>query len=206
MIIIEPSAELLHITPNAAEHIERVARTCYKSEDQILPGSAAKLVSMLMQRGHHAMLEFGEATFRFITDRGVTHEMVRHRMSSYAQESTRYCNYGKDKFYAQISVIEPPCKTDKGLDYWTCAMQDAEKWYMGMLTAGESPQIARSVLPNSLKTEIIMKANFREWLHVFSLRCPSPPAHPQISQIMTQAEQTLKNECPEVFDHTKEYP
>lgn len=200
MIIVEPSAELMSVTKSPALLIEAAGRTCYKSEDRICEGSADKLINGTLRKlGHLSVLEHAVATFRFVCDRGVTHEMVRHRLASFSQESTRYCNYGKNKFGGQIRVIKPPCKTDIGAQAWEEAMLDAERHYLRMLDAGEPPQIARSVLPNSLKTEIVMTANFREWLHVFALRT-KPAAHPQIVEVMLIAQEILKKECPEVFD------
>jgi len=199
MKIIKPEVELLSITQDAEQLIERAGRTCYKSEGAITETSAPKFVDKIKnQLKHHSVLEHASATIKFVTDRGVTHEMVRHRLAAYSQESTRYCNYGRDKFGAEINVIEPPCKTKKGLELWSFAMVEAEERYLSMLEAGESPQIARSVLPNSLKTEIVMTCNFREWLHVFALRT-SPKAHPQIVEIMVEAQKLLVAECPTVF-------
>lgn len=198
MLIIQPSAELLHITPDALQLIERAGRTCYKSEEKITDESAGAFVKMLMKRKHFSVLEHASATFRFITDRGVTHEMVRHRLAAYSQESTRYCNYEKDKFDGEIKVIKPPFETISGEKFWDDAMDFAERSYICMIRAGEPPQIARSVLPNSLKTEIVMTCNFREWLHVFDLRT-SKAAHPQIKEIMDMAEEILWEECPAVF-------
>lgn len=198
MIIVKPKATLWSITPNAAQLIERCGRICYKSEDRITADSAGKFIKMLIDRGHLSVLEHAHATIHFICDRGVTHEMVRHRLAAYSQESTRYCNYGKDKFDGQITVIQPPCTTEEGDKAWLASVEQAEADYLYMTQKGESPQIARSVLPNSLKTEIAMTCNFREWLHVFDLRI-SDKAHPQIKEVMLIAKGLLQDACPEVF-------
>lgn len=199
MLITEPSATLLSITMNAAKLVERAARTCYKSEYKIGDGTTAEFIMTLIKNGHLSVLEHASATIQFVADRGVTHELVRHRMASYCQESTRYCNYGADRFGGKISVIEPPFDCPVASAIWEGAMERAETAYFGLLACGQSPQLARSVLPSSLKAEIVMTCNFREWLHVFALRC-SPKAHPQIRQLMTEARAVLAERCPEVFD------
>lgn len=197
MQVVKQSATLLWITPDAACVIERAARTCYKSEECVAEGSAKKLILMLKERGHLAMLEHASASLLFVTDRGVSHEIVRHRLASYAQESTRYCNYGKDKFGGEITVIAPPGLQGLYYDVWLSTMCQAECAYLALLH-DYSPQIARSVLPTCLKTELVMTANFREWLHFFSLRC-SPKAHPQMQELAGMARDILRGECPEVF-------
>ena len=198
MQIVKPSVELLWITPNALEIIERAGRTCYKSEDKISPDSSARFVEMIVKRGHLAVIEHASASLHFVCDRGVTHEMVRHRVASYCQESTRYCNYGADKFGNEISVIEPPFETDEARATWLEAMEASERLYMRLLAQDVKPQIARGVLPNSLKTEIVMTANFREWLHFFDMRC-APAAHPQIREVADMARDILAREVPAVF-------
>ncbi len=198
MLIVKPSAKLNWITPNAAEQIERIARTCYKSEDKIGPGTAAKMIHMLIEREHLAMIEHASASIHFVCDRGVSHEMVRHRLASYAQESTRYCNYAINKFGNEITIVRPlewNCPSD---DIWYEAMRQAETHYLNLIRLKVSPQMARSVLPNSLKTEIHMTCNFREWLHFFKMRT-APAAHPQMREIALMALQILSDKCPEVF-------
>ncbi len=198
MKIVEPK---VIVQPyNAAqikENIEIAGRTCYKSEDQITPESSNKMIKHLIERGHHSVLEHEKLTVRFICDRGVTHELVRHRLCAFSQESTRYCNYGKDKFGNEITVIKPfffegtNKKRYLQKRVWLTAMGFAEKLYLEMLEQGATPQEARSVLPNSLKTEIVTTANIREWRHIFTLRC-AKVAHPQIQQIMIPLLQYLK--------------
>lgn len=153
-------------------------------EYKITEGSAEKFVAGIIKRGHEAVLEHCSFTVKFICDRGVSHEIVRHRMASYCQESTRYCNYGKGKFGEEITVIEP-CFLEPGsraYDYWRDACEGVEIRYFDMLAEGCTPQEARSVLPNSLKTEVVMTANIREWRHFLKLRC-SPAAHPQMREV-----------------------
>lgn len=200
MIVVPPSATLEFVTPSALELIERAGRVCYKSEDKIEPGSAARFIAgTIMKKQHFSVLEHATATFRFICDRGVTHEMVRHRIASFSQESTRYCNYAKDRWGGEIQVIQPPFKSALSTRDWQLLMEEIERVYAAMVGRGEAPQIARSVLPNCLKTEIVMTCNFREWMHVFDLRTVSPPAHPQIAEVMQLAEAELQAMYPVIF-------
>ena len=197
--------------------IESVGRVCYKSEDKITEDSSRKFVKMLIDRGHEAMLEHYSFTVKFICDRGVSHEIVRHRLASYAQESTRYCNYVGDKFENQITVIKPCFWEDKKFmtnskgclidiskdkakwNTWLRAMEITEDCYLKLIEHGASPQEARSVLPNSLKTELIMTANLREWRHFLKLRT-ADTAHPQMLEITRPLLGELKMLIPVVFD------
>lgn len=203
MIIVKPSAELLWITPNGAQVIEAAARTCYKSECKITEKSAVKFIAKIVKSGHHSVLEHASASFRFVCDRGVTHEMVRHRLASYSQESTRFCNYSKSKFGGEMKVIEPPFENKQSLIIWEDIVARVEYSYMRLLELGESPQMARSVLLNCLKSEIVMTCNFREWLHVFALRVDGTTGtpHPQIKEVMGAAQKILIEKCPAVFDN-----
>lgn len=198
MKIIKPSVDLLWITSNPEIMIEAAGRTCYKSEKNTNEFSAAEFVGKMKNSGHHAMIEHASASFRIVTDRGISHEIVRHRLASYAQESTRYCNYSKDKFYNECSFIEPPNLTEDQIGLWIVACQKAEQFYFDLLTMGCKPQIARSVLPNCLKTEIVMTANFREWMHFISLRS-SKAAHPQIRPIAIWISNILNMYSPNLF-------
>ena len=199
MKIVNESVALLFITPNAAQFIEAAGRTCYKSEDKITPTSASAFIKMLIhEKGHESVIEHAYATFRVVCDRGVSHEIVRHRLGSYSQESTRYCNYGKEKFGAEITVIEPPFPSDAMRAYWWVACEEAERSYLMMVEKGVSPQIARSVLPTCLKTEIVITYNFREWRHFLKLRT-SKAAHPQMREVADMIRRTLVEQCPEVF-------
>lgn len=185
MRVIKPSAVIEFATPNLEECIEAAGRTCWKSDDKIEPGSAAPFIERIKNFKHESVLEHGAITVRFIVDRGVSHELVRHRVASFSQESTRYCNYGKDKFDNELTFIEP-CfwnDTPQIVALWTNSCHHVEDTYLAMLAGGATPQEARSILPNSLKTEVVMTANPREWRHVFKLRCDKA-AHPQMREIM----------------------
>lgn len=182
--------------------IEWVGRTCYKSEDRIEEDSAEKFVAGLIKRGHEAILEHDSITVKFVVDRGVSHEIVRHRLASFAQESTRYCNYAKEKFGNEITVIEP-CFWDKdseNYELWVRSMECAEKAYFSFLLA--TPEKARAVLPNSLKTELVMTANLREWRHFFKLRAANTTgkAHPQMLEVTRPLLDKFKRLIPVVFD------
>lgn len=197
------------------QHIEKIGRVCYKSEDYITEDgeSARKFVAMLIRNGHEAMIEHSFLSVKFTVDRGVSHELVRHRIASFAQESTRYCNYAKDKFGAECAFIdlEPGIMLDNKMKKmsgeeialvmaeWTSAMEDAERHYMRLLELGATPQIARAVLPNSTKTEITVSANYREWRNFFKLRIPIT-AHPQMREVTIPLLQELKEKIPVMFD------
>ena len=194
--------------PNAAgriyREIEQMGRLCYKSEDQITDESAEKFVRTLVKNGHEAMLEHASMSVIFTVDRGVSHELVRHRLASFAQESTRYCNYSKDKFGNEITVIQPWYLDSSSGAYnsWVREMNEAEKAYFAMLNQGCSPQEARAVLPNSLKTEIGMTANMREWRNVLKLRAAGTTGrpHPQMLEVMVPLLNELRLKLPALFD------
>jgi thymidylate synthase (FAD) len=199
MRIVKPSATLIWITPQAAMNVELATRTCYKSEDAYDPARTGAFLNKIVNQYHHeSVIEHGVASFRIICDRGVSHEIVRHRIASYSQESTRYCNYTKDKFGGGIAVVEPPGMNELQQEYWAKAMLDAEFAYENMIKDGCTPQIARSVLPNSLKTELVMTTNFRSWKNFLALRT-APGAHPQIREIALEIQAILQKECPEIF-------
>ena len=187
------------------EKIERVARVCYKSEELIGEGTAEKMVRALIKRGHEAMLEHFSFSVCFIVDRGVSHEIVRHRVASFAQESTRYCNYGKS---GAVKFIRPVFFEDDSLemDCWLDNCMMAEKDYLRLLNEGRTPQEARAVLPNSLKTEIVMTANLREWRHFLKLRAVGTTGkpHPQMSEVTIPLLKELKELIPVVFDDLEE--
>lgn len=199
MKIIKPSVELLWITSDPELQIERAGRTCYKSENKMSKESAQEFSRKMRNAGHHAMIEHAVASFRIITDRGITHEIVRHRLASYAQESTRYCNYSTDKFGNECAFIEPPSLTKEQRVEWENACKFAEKQYFILLKKQCSPQIARSVLPNCLKTEIVMMANFREWRHFIGIR-GTKHAHPQIRPIALNIWEILLEHAPSIFE------
>jgi len=245
MRIILPSFEILTpISDDGIEElkqIERAARTCYKSEGKITEDgeSAKKVVSMLISKGHEAMLEHSQLSVKFITDRGVSHELVRHRLCSFAQESTRWCDYAnggkfeggltfilpyefnaafmknndiRDEFSAFMQVAETDARTAyskflrfetikdiSGFNEWLGAMFRAEEYYKFMRQKNCTPQLARSVLPNSLKTEIVVTANYREWQNILKLRT-APDAHPDIRSLMTELLKELQKRIPLIFD------
>jgi thymidylate synthase (FAD) len=181
--------------------IEKAGRTCYKSEENITAESAKKFVAAIIKMGHHSVIEHEKITVRIICDRGVTHEIVRHRLASYSQESTRYCNYSKDKFGNEITVIKPLFWEEGSEKYeeWKKACENAEKSYFKLLEMDATPQEARSILPNSLKTEIVVTFNLREWRHFFTLRT-SPKAHPQMREIAIPLLEEFKKQIPVIFD------
>lgn len=181
--------------------IEQAGRVCYKSEDKIADGSAEKFVAEIIKRGHEAVLEHQSITVKFIVDRGVSHEIVRHRLAAYCQESTRYCNYSKGSFGKEITVIEPCFMRmgSNGYGIWKDACLYAEEAYFELLNRGRTPQEARSVLPNSLKTEVVMTANLREWRHFFKLRT-APAAHPQMREVAIALLAEFQRLVPVVFD------
>ena len=201
------------------QRIEVAGRTCYKSEEKITPDgeSAKRFVKMIIDNGHEAMLEHSSLSVKFICSRGVSHEIVRHRLFSFAQESTRYCNYSKGKFGGECTFIVPPdqdwsVNTDEYHDseefgfvdngtrvYWYNALLTAEADYLFLLEAGWTPQQARDVLPNALKTEIVVTGNYREWRHFFKLRCDEK-AHPHIRLLAKDLLEDVKYRIPVVFD------
>lgn len=207
MRIIQPSFEIMEHTPNMELLIEKAIRCAYKSEDRIEEGSAEKIIDLIKSKKHESCLEHASITVRIICDRGISHEIVRHRIASYTQESTRYVNYSKGKHGSQINVIDLAtgfnydlCDQTDTAKYavWTEAMEDAERHYMRMIELKASPQEARSVLPNSTKTEIVWTANVREWRSVFNLRT-SDAAHPQFRQIACPMLATFSERWPILF-------
>ena len=203
MKIIKPYTEIL-TNINSKELLEKIelcGRVCYKSENRIKEDSAEKFIANLIKRGHEAVLEHASITVRFVVDRGVSHEIVRHRLASYCQESTRYCNYTKEDFGTEITFIEPEY-LEQGTDgwyYWKKSCQQAEWAYFKMLDWGCTPEEVRAVLPNSLKTELIMTANIREWRHFLKLRTANA-AHPQMKEVARPLLNKFKQLMPILFD------
>ena len=253
MRLVKPSYEILSVTDGPIKLIEVAGRTCYKSEEKITDDSADRFVEMVTKREHNSVIEHANMTVRFVCDRGVTHELVRHRLAAYSQESTRYCNYKggvtfiippwidiipgiwsevhsfgegwsfqrePDEEHSEYISVQAGKKIDEDrqqidwpTDRWLHMMQAAETSYMQMLKEPQehqtpytpwTPQQARSVLPNSLKTEIVMTTNFREWLHVFKLRT-SKAAHPQIKEIMEPLQAECRKRWPAVFGKEEKF-
>lgn len=206
MKIVKPSytLEFLFSPDEIIKHIESCARVCYKSENLIKDGSAESFLKRIVASGHDAVLEHGSFTVKFICDRGISHEIVRHRVASYCQESTRYCNYSKDKFGNEITVVEP-CYLSVGTpayNEWLNACSYAENAYFNLLSIGLTPQEARAVLPNSLKTEVVMTANIREWRHFLKLRT-AKAAHPQMRELCIPLLKELQELMPVLFGDIK---
>jgi len=224
MKIIKPSWEIID-EPNWDDtmiQLERAMRTCYKSEDKITTGSAEKLIHNIIDRGHESTLEHVSFGVRFVCDRGVSHELVRHRHCSFSQESTRYVKYDgemefilpcwmNEKFLNGVWDFETyrHYNVDGGLSgltdqelRWVYSCLVSEESYKRLIDGGWSPQQARSVLPNSLKTEIVMTTNLRDWRHIFHLRCDKS-AHPQLRELMIPLYDYLSIQCPVIFDTVK---
>jgi len=207
MRIIKPYFEIEDVDGiEILKKIERAGRTCYKSEEKITDDlypviSAIAFVKQICKLGHESVLEHEKVTVRIVCDRGVSHEIVRHRIAAYSQESTRYCNYAQDRFGKEITVIEPLFfeKNSKEYKIWETAMKQAESAYFALLDAGATPQEARSVLPNSLKTEIVVTYNLREWRHFFKLRT-AKAAHPQMREIACPLLREFQKIIPVLFD------
>ena len=220
MRLVKPSFEIMKImgfterfsdfpvvANEALELIEKAGRTCYKSEDKITETSSRTFAQNILKRGHESVIEHSAMTVKFVIDRGVSHELVRHRLCAFSQESTRYCNYK-----GGVTFVIPPWVNAIPGDYnqfltgetesethWLMAMLNLERIYKSLLEKNWSPQQARSVLPNSLKTEIVVTANFREWRHIFRLRC-SEAAHPQMREIMIPLRDKARELVPIIFD------
>jgi thymidylate synthase (FAD) len=202
MLIINPYTEILDdIDPvRMIKNIERIGRICYKSEDKITADSAEKFIGNIIKSGHESVIEHEKISVRFVCDRGVTHEIVRHRIASYSQESTRYCNYTKEKFGSELTFIKP-CFWDEGsenFNVWKQTMQAAEDAYNALIAGGASPEEARSVLPTSLKTEIAVTMDLREWRHFFRLR-GSVRSHPQMREVVIPLLEEFKKLLPVIF-------
>lgn len=187
--------------------IELIGRMCYKSENPTMDDEKTKtFVRNLIKNGHESVIEHGKLSVIFTTDRGVTHELVRHRLASYTQESTRYCNYSLGKFGHEIAVVKPVDIDVKDPAYaiWRSECAQAEAWYFDMLEAGCKPEQARAVLPTCLKADICVTANYREWRHILKLRT-GKGAHPQIRALMTDLLEELQQRIPVIFDDIEPY-
>lgn len=210
--IIKPSIEFIkgNDEEDIIKNIEKIARTCYKSEDLITETSGKKMIKSLISKEHFAMFDHENITYKVICDRGVSHEIVRHRIGAYAQESTRYCNYNSGKFGSEISVID----ISSGFNYnlseeedivklteWMNAINDAEKHYNRLIELGAKPEEARSVLPNSLKTEIVITYDISEWVHFMKLRYygTTGKPHPQMKEIANLIRLDMIKRYPFIF-------
>lgn len=203
MRVIKAGYQILTpITGEELKNIEYAGRTCYKSESKITDDSCKNFISNLISNGHEAMLEHSSLSIKFICDRGISHELVRHRLASFAQESTRFCNYSDNKFRNELTFIKPFFFDDLKYQKWLDAMNNAEAAYFDLLKAGATPQEARSVLPNSVKTEVVMTANYREWRHFFKLRAAGTTGkpHPQMKEITVPLLKEIKTMIPIIFD------
>ena len=187
--------QVLSYTPNALQMIERAGRTCYKSEDRITDDSADKFVRMLIKRGHESVIEHAIATVLFVVDRGVSHEMVRHRLCSFSQESTRFCDYnGKG-----IVLIHPPGLLPYQVERREAHFWDTQRLYDTERAEGVKPEIARGVLPTCLKTEMVWTCNLREWRYVFTKRA-AIQAHPQMREVMFPLLDVFKKMWPPIYE------
>jgi len=204
MKVIKPSIEILTPFDFMVEQlkiIELAGRNCYKSEDKICEGSYNKMIGMLRTLKHESVMEHASITVRMIGSRAMSHQLVRHRIAAYSQESQRYCNYGKGKFGSQITFIEPI-----GFDSWsetarlnfTKGLESSEQFYLQSIQDGVKAEDARGLLPNQVKTEVVVTMNLRSWRHFLKLRCDK---HSQ-SEIRFLAKEILKAfhmEMPIVF-------
>ena len=207
MKVIQASYEILTELSDPVKilkDIERAGRVCYKSENNITDDSCITFCKNIINRGHEAVVEHSQLSVKFTVDRAIANELVRHRLASYCQESSRYCNYSKDKFYNEIKVIEPEellPRNSTDYNIWWMSCKNAEEAYMAMISDGVKPEIARSVLPLSTATEIIMTANIREWRNVLKLRSShNMRAHPQMRLICDRLLSELKSKIPVLFD------
>jgi len=203
MKIIEPSVTLLDEidAEKILKKIELCGRVAYKSENNISADSAEKFIRNIIKYGHESVLEHVSLSFRIICDRGVMAELTRHRLASFTVESTRFNDYSSDKFGGELTFIRP-CfwnKANENFEGWSLAMQSLEKCYKVFRSEGATPQEARSILPNSLKTELIMTASLREWRTVLKLRT-AKDAHPQMKQIANMILKIFKDKLPVIVE------
>ena len=190
--------------------IERACRTCYRSENVMTEDSYKKLLKNCINRGHESILEHEKVSIRMICDIGVYKDLTRHRFASFSIESTRYCNYGKDKFDNEIKFMKP-CNIEPGTEMyniWERGLKDIERAYLDMSNLGAQPDQLRLLLPHATAAEVNMTANIREWKHILSLRANNH-AHPSIRQLMIPLLLMFKRDMPEIFDeveYDEEFP
>lgn len=203
MKVIRPGFEIISDlnAETILKNIEKCGRVCYKSENLIDQGTAEKFIRGIIARGHESVLEHEKITVKLICDRGVSHEIVRHRVASYSQESTRYCNYSKEKFGKELTMIHPCFWEENEPQYqvWKETMEQIEQNYNRLIEMGAKPEEARTILPNSLKTEIVVTMNIRELRHFLRLRT-AKASHPQMREIAGMLLQYLKQELPVLFE------
>jgi len=205
MKIIEPKIEIENANYNQImKNLERACRTCYRSEDKITEESYKTLLKNCINRGHESILEHEKITIRMICDIGVYKDLTRHRHASFSIESTRYCNYGKDKFENQIKFIKP-VNIEEGTEIyeeWKKSLEEIEKHYIKMVELGATPDQMRMILPHSTAALVTMTANIREWKHILSLRC-TKHAHPAVEQVMIPLLLHFKKNMPEIFENVE---
>jgi len=198
MQVINPHHQILdEVNPEQImKKLELCGRIAYKSEDKITQDSAERFIKALIDRGHESVIEHVNLTIKFVCDRGISHELVRHRLASYTQESTRYVNYAKKG----MTVIKPSFFDEGSYDYilWLKKMEQVERDYNLLIERGYTPQQARCILPNCLKTEIVATTNLREWRHILKLRTASD-SHPQMRELMVPLLNELKEKLPVIF-------
>lgn len=211
MKIIEPLVEVENFDGlKIMKNIERACRTCYRSEDKITEDSYKNLIKNCVNRGHESVLEHEKITVRLTCDIGVYKDLTRHRIASFSIESTRYCNYGKDKWDNQIKFIKP-CNIEGDSELysnWVGTMDFVEKEYIAMSKNGATPDQMRMILPHSTAAEVTMTANIREWKHIFELRC-SKRVHPSVQQVMIPLLLYFKEKMPEIYEsveYNTEFP
>lgn len=202
MLLVEPEIQVENYDGiRIMKNIERACRTCYRSEGLITEDSYKKLLKNCINRGHESILEHEKITIRMRCDVGVYKDLTRHRFASFSIESTRYCNYGKDKFDRELKVIKP-CNIDEDSNlyaFWKNTMERIEMNYLHMTDNGATPDQMRMILPHSTAAEVTMTANIREWRHILELRC-SKAAHPAIRQLLIPLLLKFKEDMPELFD------
>lgn len=201
MIIVEPKVEVESFNGlKIMKNIERACRTCYRSEGSITEDSYKKLIGNCLNRNHGSVLEHEKITVRLTCDIGVYKDLTRHRIASFSIESTRYCNYSKDKFGNQIRLIKPIFTDDPvKMDCWESVMAYIEDNYNAMAEYGAKPDELRMMLPHSTAAEVTMTANIREWRHILGLRAQKA-AHPAVRQLMIPLLLYFKKEMPELFN------
>lgn len=211
MIIVEPKICVeTYDSRKIMKNLERACRTCYRSEELVAPGSAEKLLKNCINRGHESILEHEKISIRMTCDIGVYKDLTRHRFASFSIESTRYCNYSKDKFGNEITFINP-CNIDEDSDlyaFWKHSMERVEMNYIHMSQNGATPDQMRMILPHSTAAEVTMTANIREWKHILDLRTKKM-THPAVQQVMIPLLLKLQEDMPAIFgniEYNKDFP